>query len=584
MPTSLIDADSLLAIDVGTIATRAMLFDLVDGRYRFVALGSAPTTAGVPYNDIGEGLRAALDQLSEITGRKLVGNDGRLIVPAQSSTTGVDTCVATLSTGKPLRVVAVGLLEDVSAESAHRLAATTYAEVVEQLSLNDRRKPSARLDAILRSRPDLVIVAGGTDGGASQSVMKLLESIGLACYLLPENQRPELFYVGNQALVPEVEEVLDNLGHLTVGPNVRPALDMEQLSPAQNQLSSIFRTVRSRTIPGVQELDSWTGGRLMPTSTAFGRVVRFLSQVYDPAKGVLGVDIGASSLTLAAAFSGDAYLGIYPDLGLGERVGQLLDSARLEEIVRWIPFEISEDALLEYIYNKALYPAVLPATQEAAAIELAIARQAMAVAVRRLWDSFPKKAARTSPGLLPWFEPIVAAGSVLTNSGHYGQSLLALLDALQPTGISTIVLDQNNIAAALGAAAAINSVLAIQILESNTFLNLGTVISVVSHVQNGAPVLKVRIHYNSGNESVVDVKNGALDVIPLPMGESARMQLQPLNRSDIGMGGPGRGGSVRVVGGALGVIIDARGRPLRLSKDSGKRHELQKKWLWSLGC
>ena len=61
MTTSLIDADSLLAIDVGSITTRAALFDLVDGRYRYLATGCAPTTAGAPYRDIGEGLRGALD-------------------------------------------------------------------------------------------------------------------------------------------------------------------------------------------------------------------------------------------------------------------------------------------------------------------------------------------------------------------------------------------------------------------------------------------------------------------------------------------------------------------------------------------
>ena len=49
------------------------------------------------------------------------------------------------------------------------------------------------------------------------------------------------------------------------------------------------------------------------------------------------------------------------------------------------------------------------------------------------------------------------------------------------------------------------------------------------------------------------------------------------------MGGPGRGGSVRVVGGTLGVVIDARGRPLRLPRDTNIRQEIYKKWLWTLG-
>jgi len=67
------------------------------------------------------------------------------------------------------------------------------------------------------------------------------------------------------------------------------------------------------------------------------------------------------------------------------------------------------------------------------------------------------------------------------------------------------------------------------------------------------------------------------------MGEAARLRLQPLHRSDVGMGGSGRGGSVRVVGGILGVVIDARGRPTLLPKDSTRRQDLYKKWLWTLG-
>jgi len=145
------------------------------------------------------------------------------------------------------------------------------------------------------------------------------------------------------------------------------------------------------------------------------------------------------------------------------------------------------------------------------------------------------------------------------------------------------VLDQNNLASSLGAAAEINSILPIQLLESSTFVTLGTVISPVGKAQLGASILRAKITYENGNETSVEVKHGALEVIPLPMGQPARIRLQPLNRFDVGMGAPGRGGEVKVVGGMFGVIIDARGRPLRLPVDPGRRRELFKKWLWIFG-
>jgi hypothetical protein len=162
--------------------------------------------------------------------------------------------------------------------------------------------------------------------------------------------------------------------------------------------------------------------------------------------------------------------------------------------------------------------------------------------------------------------------------------LLALLDGVQPTGVTTIVLDQNHIAPALGAAAAVNSTLAVQVLETSTLHNLGTVISPVGNARFGTPVLRVRITYEDGREVPVEVKQGSIEVLPLPAGQSAKLNLTPLQRYDVGMGGAGRSGGLRVVGGALGVVIDARGRPLKMPEDPARRRELIRKWRSTLGC
>jgi hypothetical protein len=162
--------------------------------------------------------------------------------------------------------------------------------------------------------------------------------------------------------------------------------------------------------------------------------------------------------------------------------------------------------------------------------------------------------------------------------------LLILLDGLQPTGITTLVLDQNHLSSALGAAASVNPVLTAQVLGSSTFQNLGTVICPVGDARPGTPILRVRITPDGGGETTMEVKAGALEMLRLPNGQRAQLQLQPLHKYDVGMGGAGRGGSLRVVGGALGVIIDARGRPLPLPSDPGRRREVIGKWRWTLGC
>lgn len=583
MTTSLLDADSLLAIDVGEVNTRAVLFDVVDGRYRFLAIGSAPTTAAAPYQDIGEGVRLAIDHLQTVTGRRLVGTDERLIMPGQADGSGVDTFATTISVGPPLKVVAVGLLEDISLESARHLATTTYSKVVDSLSISDRRKPETRIDTILHKRPDLIIVAGGTDGGASHSVMQLIETVGLASYLFPEGQRPEVLFAGNQEANAEVDESLNSIANLYIAPNIRPVLEKERLDPAQTRLAEIFRSLRTRQIVGVNELDAWTGQRLTPTSTAFGRIIRFLSKVYDPNKGVLGIDVGASATTIAAAFTGELTLGVYPQLGLGKGIPGLLNHANLDRIKRWLPLPVGEDYLQDYIYNKSLYPDTIPFSEEDLWVEQALARQAIQVALSLTSPGFPETINKTRANLLPWFEPIVAAGSVLSRAPSPGHTMLTLLDALQPTGVTTMVLDQNNLAAPLGAAAPINSILVVQVLESSTFLSLGTVITPVADVRPGTPVLRIRAKQGSGDEVNMEIKQGTIEALPLPLGRSAQLNLIPLHRADVGMGGAGRGGSLKVMGGVLGVVIDARGRPLRLPSDPIRRGELYKRWLWTLG-
>jgi hypothetical protein len=197
--------------------------------------------------------------------------------------------------------------------------------------------------------------------------------------------------------------------------------------------------------------------------------------------------------------------------------------------------------------------------------------------------NFPVEAVSPRTGLLPLVEPIVATGSVLAQASGLAQSALMILDGLQPTGVTTLVLDQNQIVSALGAAAAVNPVLAVQVLDSNSLLHLGTVISPVSSVRAGTPVLRLKMTYESGHDTVVEVNQGTIEVLPLPYGQTARIQLQPLHHSDVGMGAAGRGGGLRVMGGSFGVIIDARGRPIVLSNDRGRRLELHKKWLWTLG-
>lgn len=584
MPASLVQNESVLAIDVGATTTRAVLFDVVEGQYRFVASGQAPSTAEMPFKDIGMGVREAITNLQNITGTTLLGpQDHNLIAPAQPDGSGVDAVVATVSAGPAVKTVIMGLLSDVSLESARRLAESTYSRIVETLDLSDHRRPDQQMDSIVRSRPDLVVLTGGMDGGAARSIQKMLEAVGLACYLMPAEKRPMILYAGNQELAPEVKELLGaHAGKLEVSYNVRPTLETEDITPASHELASLVMKLRQRQIKGVDELNLWSGGNLLPTAYARGRMIRFLSSLYQSTRGLLGVNVGASATSVAAGFAGDLVQTVYPQFGLGENLAGILQHTEVEEIMRWLQLDISPNTLREYLFQKSLYPSAIPATRDEQAISQAITRQALYLSVRLAQKDFPAHIRPSQEGQMPPLDLIIGGGGAISDGTSLGQSLLILLDAIQPVGIMPLLLDQNNLLPLLGAAASRNHYLPVQVIESGAFIGLGTVVSVIAAASYGDQVVRAKLTYADGTEARADVKFGGLEVLPLPSGQTARLSLQPLRRADAGLGA-GRSGSIPVTGGALGVVIDARGRPLNLPTDPVRRRELLKRWSHTVG-
>ncbi len=577
-------SDPVLAIDIGRISTRAILFDIVDQRYCLVGVGKAPTTLGAYGSNIRPGVRMALEELQAVTGQILMNAQKKLLQPVSIEGNGVNQCVVTVSAGPALKVFTLGLLPDISLHSAVHLATCLPTGQLTSFTLNEDFNTVAIFDEILRTRPDLIILSGGVDGGSFRSVMLMLEPVRLAFMQLPSDYRPEVLFVGNQALHPEIQTVFNHSPHLHLALNIRPDLDTEALDAAIAALSKITVKIRTRQLPGLSELEQWCQGNILPASAGLARVVRFLSQADGSKKGVLGVDVGSSATTIATCFEGRLALSVIPEFGLTSSAAHKDNFTPEIFPSRWlVKTDVSDKSVLAFLYNKSIYPASLPITVEELAIQEALVRGALQDSIRSLVQNFPQAVRLSTDSLLPGLEPILATGGLITNTVSPGQACLMLLDGLQPAGITTLVLDPNQAAASLGVLAAVNPVLAVQVLDSTAFLHLATVISPVGHAPTGTPVLRVKTAIEDGYETIMDVKQGELEVIPVPPGKTARLQLQPFQRYDIGMGGPGRGGNVNVVGSILGIVIDGRGRPVQLPDDMSRRREILRKWRWTMG-
>lgn len=582
MPVSLISDESILLLDIGNFNTRAILFDVVEGAYRFIAFAEAPSTATLPIADITEGVRQAIRNLEEKTGRTFLTDSGEILRTNESADgSGVDHVAAVLSAGPLRKVAVVGLLDEISVASARKLAEMLYAEVVDVLHINDTRTEDEQINHLAAVSPDLLLVTGGTDGGARRALERLFEVAALGAYLSSEHP-PVVLYAGNQALAEKARQAFASVASAVhVAPNIRPTLDDENLLPALTELAHAWSSIQTEWLGGIGTLQNWTNGLILPANFAQGRVIRLFGAIYDSPKGVMSVDVGGNSVNIQAAFGREYHAKTLP-YGTGDSLQAVLKKTSLARIMGWLPLDIPRDTVRDYLANKTFYPGHIPVGKEALAIEQAVAREILGLAVKAFVQDVPSHALQLHPHLLPLVEPIFASGAVFANAPTPGQALLTLLDGLQPVGVTTLVLDDNNLLAALGALAELNPLVASQVLETAAFSTLATVIAPFGAVRAGGQLLKARVLTEKGDESEVNLRSGTLEALPLPPGARATVELMPARGVNVGFG-PGRKRKITVSGSLLGLVFDGRGRPLSLPEDPVRRRELMKKWLWVLG-
>jgi hypothetical protein len=578
---------SILLADCGTVTTKAVLLEQVAGQYRFVAQGEAPTTAEYPWSDVAAGIRHAVAQISKVTGRRFFDESGNLISPELAGRKGVDAFAATASASQPLQVVLGGLVGDLSVASAERAAASTYSSVTATLASDGRLGGlgiEERVRTIRDAAPDVICIAGGVEDGAVTPVLELVEAAALACSLMDAGTRPPLLYAGNSRLRRQVVRIVEGQAELRVAENVRPAAKQENLPSAQAELDLLYVQNKMGRLPGIGTVSGWSRVPLAPTARAFGRLVQYLWHLGTPSRGVLGVDVGAANTTLAAVFDEQLFLTIRSDLGIAFGGEKLLQEQGDETITRWMPEPMGGDEARGVLINKEMHPASIPQDAREMRLAQAWAREAIRATLnvaRPGWR--PGVAQAHHPHLLPLCDTIIVSGGVLTHAPRPGQAALMVLDGLEPIGVSTLVWDAYGLAPALGRLAAVKPLAAVEALDSGALVNLATVVTPVGHARPGDTILQVQVSYDNGGTFSVEVGYGDLEILPLPPGQQAVLELRPLRRFDVGLGGPGKAGKRRVSGGLAGLIIDARGRPLRLPSEPEQRQSQLRQWLRDVG-
>lgn len=568
-------AASILAVDFGNTHTRAVLAELVDGVYALVARADEPTTGGFPAGDVSIGLGRVLRQIGAATGRRLMSGDGRVITPEQADRSGVDVFVATASIGRPLRTILIGLVPGISVISGQRAAAGTYIDIVDMISLDDTRSEEGRLNAIVRARPDLIFIVGGTEDGAHDSLIELVEIAQTAVRVLPGGARPLVLFAGNSAAAAEVAAGFGDLVTVLTADNVRPTLETEALPAAQLQLARAFDSVAGARDSAFEQIGSMTQLGVLPNAQSYALIVNFLGQS-KPGSNFLAFDIGSATSTLSASVEGHTATSIRTDLGLGHSAADLLAIVGTNAVRRWLPFPAPDDEIIAYALNKTVRPAAVPEGLRMLYLEHAFVRAALTALLatsRPTWTPTQAQDDPTAP--LPPFERVIGAGAAISGTGRPGLAALLMLDALQPHGVTRLQTDSAALLPALGALARLHPDAVVQLLDAQGLDEIGTVINLGGQPRPGQPAATVTLTLADGRQETHRVEGGQLWIYPLGVGVRATVTVRAGRGSHIG---GKRRMRFEAEGGQAGLIVDGRGRPLPLAADLRVRAEQLAGW------
>lgn len=586
------DLNVILATDCGSTTTKAILIEKVNGVYRQTYRGEAPTTVEEPAADVTVGVINAATEVGELAGRRLVDENGQLIRPARGKE-GCDIYISTSSAGGGLQMMVAGVVRQMSAASAERAALGAGAIVMEVLASNDKRKPHEKIQRIRELRPDMMLLAGGTDGGTTTHVVQLAELIAPA---KPQprfggNYRMPVIYAGNHEAASLIEDVLDETTALSVVDNLRPSLEFENLGPARNKIHDLFLEHVMAHAPGYDKLMAWADAPIMPTPGAVGDILKTIADRQHI--NAVGVDIGGATTDVFSVFHGVFNRTVSANLGMSYSISNVCAEAGLENILRWMPIEAAERELRNRIKNKMIRPTTIPQSLEALIFEQAVAREALRLAYlqhkrfattlvgsqqqRTVGDIFSQDTAGQTLVDNMALNLLVGSGGVLSHAPRMEQTALMMIDAFEPEGITRLAKDSIFMMPHLGVLASVHPQAALEVFERDCLIYLGTCIAPKGLARTGESICRYQI---SGRELKAegDLRFGDLLLLRLADRETATIQLHPSRGFDVGAGN-GRPLETEVHGGTVGIILDGRGRPLKLPVDRTSGQQSMRRWV-----
>jgi uncharacterized protein (TIGR01319 family) len=600
----------IIVTDCGSTTTKALLFEKENETWICRARGEAPTTVEPPLANVTIGAKNAIQELEELSGRKILTDKSSsedstnelpfIIRTKENPNVGIDLYLSTSSAGGGLQMVVLGATKQISAASAEKAALGAGAIVMDVISFDDGRESYERIQALRALKPDIVLIAGGIDGGT------ILHPIELAETVIAADPSPRF---GNSLKLPVIVATNENAAieiiklfgdHYATSQvkNVRPTLDQEFLDQASEAVHDIFLDHVMSHAPGYEFLKSWTDNPIIPTPSACKKMIEVVAE--KKGFSILAVDIGGATTDVFTAIPANnkkviVERTVSANIGMSYSVGNVLQQVGEDAILRWLPIIPNREELLHSLANKMIRPTSIPQTEEELQVEQAICREALRASFnhhqRFLLSSQPKK----KTGLQSFlkrknsdsyrcenFDLILGSGGVLSHAPKRIQAASMMLDAFEPIGITRLAVDSVFMLPHLGVLSSLYPDAAVELFFSACLVPLGTAISVDGEISPGVELLKIR---TEEKESIL--YGGEVLLFELNDEEQnaseTYVEIIPLTRSvDIGAG-PGVTKTLSSKEFYFPLIADGRGRPIPFPIEMDARACTVRNWNEGLG-
>jgi len=521
-----------LLVDIGSAWTKAAVVGRTLGRWRIAAHAAQPSSW-----DESE-LIATL--AARLTGRA----DPR--VSARMATLLADAPrIAVHTPARPGRIALAAVSSELSGQAARRAAEAAGWVVVEAVTVDDGRPVVERLSALQSAEVDAWLIAGGFDAEGGEGA---LEVAGLVAAARGGGRSP-VVWAGSAGLTERVGAFFEP-GVLRAVANPRPSAERENLVPLRRYLDALIERLVER------------GAARQLAPIGFGRAVAELARAAR--LRVVGVDLGARYATWASADENGTAESRVVALG-GLASPSLTAPGGPVRIARSLPLAIDELAVADALQNLRARPGSIPQTDEELAVVHGAARD-------RLADLASNGPQPTGVDLL------IGSGRTIGAAPWPAQSMQLLLDGIRPIGVVQVAIDQAGALGPLGALRDDEIVEGLGTLRDDLLAPLGAAV-VCRGGRPGHVSMRVTVH-RVGWRSLgpIEVRPGQLEVVPLPRGQVAELEIE-LDPA-VSLGAPRRTRKVRasVSGGAVGVVLDARDAPLLLPRRSDDRRAVLTAW------